>query len=254
VVLGFSKDSTGVPTSAIGSTQLAFDTVANSNTVTVMNEIQYYKKYVSSWIGGTTDGVAAAYSFNSVDGTYTYEIAIPLWEDWRLLEPKVKQSLAPGSAIYLYSVMESGLETATGTNLTYDGNPGFHAGAFDKAAKLMLKAPVPGDANYDGMVDVGDLGILAANYGGSGKTWAQGDFNGDNLVDVGDLGILAAHYGEGVSNAMLDFETDYAKAFGTTVDDTEGEATDSSSMCSALGLPLIAGLALMSLMLVKLED
>jgi hypothetical protein len=105
-------------------------------------------------------------------------------------------------------------------------------------------------------VDVGDLGILAANYGGSGKSWEQGDFNGDTLVDVGDLGVLAAHYGEGSANTSQDdFSTDYAKAFGTALDDAdEDDSVTSSSVCLALGLPLVAGLALMGWMLVKLEE
>jgi hypothetical protein len=113
---------------------------------------------------------------------------------------------------------------------------------------------IPGDANLDGMVDVGDLGILAANYGGSGKTWAQGDFNGDGMVDDGDLGILAANYGTGASGT--DFDADYAKVFGTESETTISEdttATD-SPICSSLGLSLIAGLTLMGLMLVKLEE
>jgi hypothetical protein len=117
----------------------------------------------------------------------------------------------------------------------------------------------PGDANLDNMVDVGDLGILAANYGSTSKAWAQGDFNGDLLVDVGDLGILAAHYGEGSTNSSsADFNADYAKAFSTTVtDDIENDTTLGNSMCSALGLPLIAGLMLAYMMLLgnfKLED
>jgi hypothetical protein len=123
--------------------------------------------------------------------------------------------------------------------------------------KILSGAEVlAGDANGDGLVDVGDLGILAANYGGTNKTWPKGDFNKDGQVDVGDLGILAAHYGQGSqSSQALNFSDDYAKAFGTTAtaDDTEDE-TLGSSMCSSLGLPLIAGLALMGLMLVKLEE
>jgi hypothetical protein len=265
-VVGFSKNIAGVPTSGIGSTQLAFD-LADGNTVTVMNEIQFYKNekqsidpdnpnQFNSWGGGATDDVVAAYSFNRTDGTYTYEIAVPLWEDWRIGELKVKQSLTAGDVIYLYSIMESDLETGNGTDMTFNGgnvNPQFHNGAFIKAAALILLSPRPGDANGDGMVDVGDLGILAANYGTSSKTWAQGDFNGDGLVDVGDLGILAAHYGEGIS-ASLDFTADYAKAFGTTVDDNADAEETASSICSGLGLPLITGLALMGLMLVKLEE
>jgi hypothetical protein len=107
---------------------------------------------------------------------------------------------------------------------------------------------IPGDANGDGKVDVGDLGILAANYGGTNKTWVQGDFNNDTKVDVGDLGILAANYGTGTSGANWDI--DYAKAFSETVADEVADDT----LCSGLGLPLIAGLCLMGLMLVKLEE
>ncbi len=59
-----------------------------------------------------------------------------------------------------------------------------------------LDIVIPGDANGDHNVNVGDLGILAANYGQSPRDWGTADFNGDTTVNVGDLGILAAHYGE----------------------------------------------------------
>jgi hypothetical protein len=122
--------------------------------------------------------------------------------------------------------------------------------------KHKLAAPTPGDANGDGKVDVGDLGILAANYGlSSGATWNKGDFNNDGKVDVGDLGILAANYGTGTSGA--DFQSDYAKVFGCDAadeDTTGSEAEDTTStICNSLGLSLIAGLGLFALMLVKLE-
>jgi hypothetical protein len=61
-----------------------------------------------------------------------------------------------------------------------------------------------GDANVDGIVDVGDLGILAANWQlGSDPndrmpTWGKADFNLDGVVDVGDLGILAANWSDNV--------------------------------------------------------
>jgi hypothetical protein len=115
---------------------------------------------------------------------------------------------------------------------------------------------IPGDANDDGNVDVGDLGIIAANYGQSGKAWHQGDFNGDGKVDVGDLGILAAHYGVGMSNSStIDFVADYHKAFGMIADDSKDNAeVIDSPICSGLGLPLVVGLVLMGLMLVKIED
>jgi hypothetical protein len=58
-----------------------------------------------------------------------------------------------------------------------------------------------GDANRDRTVDVTDLGVLATNWQGSGKTFAQGDFNGDGVVDVTDLGILATNWQKNLAPA-----------------------------------------------------
>jgi hypothetical protein len=114
--------------------------------------------------------------------------------------------------------------------------------------------PIPGDANGDGKVDVGDLGILAANYGKtSGATWTMGDFTGNGAVDVGDLGILAANYGTNASSA--DFDVDYAKVFGAAATDkVNGDEETASSICSELGLPLITSLVLMGFMLIKMDE
>jgi hypothetical protein len=54
---------------------------------------------------------------------------------------------------------------------------------------------IPGDINGDGLVDVADYNIWAANVGKTGATWAQGDLNGDGLVDVADYNIWAANVG-----------------------------------------------------------
>ncbi len=57
-------------------------------------------------------------------------------------------------------------------------------------------APLAGDANSDGRVDISDLGAVASHWGiSSGGTWAMGDFTGDGKVDISDLGILAVNWG-----------------------------------------------------------
>ncbi|HSV13003.1 MAG TPA: hypothetical protein VLI90_01990 [Tepidisphaeraceae bacterium] len=62
--------------------------------------------------------------------------------------------------------------------------------------KTEVRFTVKGDANLDGLVNVGDLGALATNYGlSAGAVWSQGNFNNDAIVNVGDLGILATNYG-----------------------------------------------------------
>ena len=59
---------------------------------------------------------------------------------------------------------------------------------------LMLIAAAPGDANFDGIVDVADLGILGANFNAADMQWNTGDFNLDSMTDVADLGILGANW------------------------------------------------------------
>lgn len=121
---------------------------------------------------------------------------------------------------------------------------------------IVAVAPrVPGDANLDGVVDVGDLGILAANYGSDLAGWNMGDFTGDGCVDVGDLGVLAANYGHGV-NHRIDFSTDHAKVFGTaqTVDDSHTPFNETQNgMCSIPGLPILVTFFVAGLMLMKLD-
>jgi hypothetical protein len=204
----------------------------------------------------STAGFEAA---GKVDGEWLYyEMAMTPFEYFGGItgQPNIISTLTAGSVIGLdvCVVSHDGTQYAgmKSENMMKSKSSNWQRFGLHKIAAA--PALRPGDANGDRMVDVGDLGILAANYGGSGKSWAQGDFNGDKLVDVGDLGILAAHYGEG-SGTSQNFSADYAKVFGTTVtDDDEDTSMLGSSVCSGLGLPLVAGILLMGLMLVKFEE
>ena len=59
---------------------------------------------------------------------------------------------------------------------------------------VVLQRGLPGDANYDGKVDINDLTIVLAHYNATGATWPQGDFNNDGKVDINDLTIVLANY------------------------------------------------------------
>jgi hypothetical protein len=59
--------------------------------------------------------------------------------------------------------------------------------------------PCQADLDLDGVVAQPDLGILLANYGGSGKTWFQGDLDCDGVVLQPDLGLMLANYGKSCS-------------------------------------------------------
>lgn len=80
----------------------------------------------------------------------------------------------------------------------------FNAGGVADAAGNALGAAftynfvaLAGDADGDGAADFDDLLLLAANYGTTGKTYAQGNFDmsADGSVNFDDLLVLAANYG-----------------------------------------------------------
>ena len=59
---------------------------------------------------------------------------------------------------------------------------------------------LPGDANFDGSVNLADFNALAANFGmATGATWQQGDFNFNGAINLEDFNLLAAHFGQTIS-------------------------------------------------------
>ena len=54
----------------------------------------------------------------------------------------------------------------------------------------------------DGTVDLLDLDILGANFGGPGDS-SSGDANGDGVVDLLDLDILGANFGQSLPSASV---------------------------------------------------
>jgi hypothetical protein len=54
---------------------------------------------------------------------------------------------------------------------------------------------LPGDANFDGIVNFSDLLILSQHYGQTGE-WVDGEFSGGGTVDFADLLTLAQNYGK----------------------------------------------------------
>jgi hypothetical protein len=76
-------------------------------------------------------------------------------------------------------------------------------GFFDNV-RLDYYAPLAGDANCDGAVDVADAALLAANWQAAENVgWGEGDFNGDGAVDDLDAAILAVNWsGAGVSSQV----------------------------------------------------
>jgi hypothetical protein len=141
------------------------------------------------------DGSAFDFGSGSVDMTFLYDEALAA--ELGLTEDAMKlYSKTGGSWVELACSIDS-----TGNLLTAGDLSSFSM--FAIGSMILTPTQIPGDANGDGVVNVGDLGILAGNYGTlTGATWAMGDFNGDGAVNVGDLGILAGNYGATAAAAV----------------------------------------------------
>ena len=53
---------------------------------------------------------------------------------------------------------------------------------------------LPGDANFDRSVNIGDFAVLAANFNAGNRWWGDGDFNFDGTVGIADFALLAANF------------------------------------------------------------
>ena len=97
-----------------------------------------------------------------------------------------------------YELRISGDVTDSSSGLQLDGDTdGTPGGSFNS----QVYAPLPGDANLDGVVDVLNDGFtLVSNLGRtSGVSWRGGDFNADGRVDVlGDAFALIENLGRDV--------------------------------------------------------
>lgn len=75
--------------------------------------------------------------------------------------------------------------------------------AIDYDEVVLTNFRVVGDATGDAYVDIHDLDVLLANWGGTTAAFdfSAGDFDGDGTVGAGDLAIVQAQFGQGLNPA-----------------------------------------------------
>ena len=70
--------------------------------------------------------------------------------------------------------------------------------------RVAAAAPLAGDANSDGRVDVNDLTVVLTNFGRSGMGWSKGEFTGSGTVDINDLTIVLSNLGQTAGTAGIE--------------------------------------------------
>ena len=79
---------------------------------------------------------------------------------------------------------------------------------------VLLRPTLRGDADLNGVADLGDFARLASSFNQPGS-WSRGDFNHDRAIGIADFSLLAAHFNLAVP----------AMPAGATVPEPSGAAT-----------------------------
>lgn len=66
----------------------------------------------------------------------------------------------------------------------------------------LLRYTLDGDADLNGVTDIGDFARLASNFNGANKVWTTGDSNYDAAADIADFASLAANFNQIASAGM----------------------------------------------------
>jgi hypothetical protein len=68
-------------------------------------------------------------------------------------------------------------------------------GSEDRNIFVLTPDRTDGDATIDGVVNLSDFNVLAANFGKTGRAWTEGDFSHDGVVNLTDFNLLAQNFG-----------------------------------------------------------
>ena len=96
-------------------------------------------------------------------------------------------------ATITFEVVEAKASTVRLTNVLLTDSSGGSAVPQIENAEITETSQLPEDINKDGVVNIIDLTLVAANFGNTGQNDA--DVNGDGVVNIIDLTLVAAAFG-----------------------------------------------------------
>ncbi len=164
-----SPDGNTIASSGIGQQVHLWDITTGRKNTIYTGHVGYYTNIIFSPDGKTL-------------------VSVGLWEDgtmrfWNPVSGEMK--------LILSSMPDNGFGLAFSNDGNMLATSSYHGGTillWDYAS-LIKSRPLEADVNEDGIVDVQDLMIVAANFGQTGPN--EADVNGDGVVDIADILIVA---------------------------------------------------------------
>jgi hypothetical protein len=168
------------------------------------------------------DGLVSRFDAKIVDGFQD--------KDYRKLADQLSAVITDAQGTRIISLVDAELnDTGDITRADFD---------IVKTSLVAAGKLIPGDANFDGIVNVGDLGLLSTNFGSPTSRWGLGDFNGDGIVNVGDLGLLSTNFGANANTGAPASPIDLSEAIALAGLDPASVPEPSS--IAAIGLSAIS--------------
>lgn len=95
-------------------------------------------------------------------------------------------------AVAMAEASDLGVTTFPGSNTPVD------------ATSVLFRVTLTGDASMDGIVNLSDFSLVAANFNGTNLAWHDGDFTYDEVVNLADFALLASHFNQEFTAAARD--------------------------------------------------
>jgi hypothetical protein len=156
---------------------------------------------------GTTGSIAQWHVFDvAADGTQNFNQTIPWAGQFGTNKQWLgTQDYKPGEFTQLGPGPQNDISQGDGAEVWINGSASsspyiyvkyqpFYTGpiAFDAIRVTSVPAPIPGDVNFDGRVDIQDVTLVANTW--LSKTDFRGDTSGDGRVDIQDITLVANNW------------------------------------------------------------
>ena len=138
------------------------------------------------WVNDGSDFLALSTRFDKNGTTYEGQVARgdsgggffyknPITNAWELAGTMLARSTVNGQPT----------ESAVFTSFSYAADLSFYR------SQILTINPLPGDLNVDFVIDIFDINLVSANWGGPGPA---GDANHDGIVDIFDINFVSSHW------------------------------------------------------------